>query len=159
MSPFTVSTGRRDPDAVGRLLAALPDWFGVESANEGYVRAARRLPTYLASDPTGTAVGVLLVERHFPETAEVHLVLVDPAWHRQGVGRALLRAAEADLRAEGVRLLEVKTLGPSDPSEPYARTRRFYAATGFLPVEELHGLWPDDPCLVLVKPLDDHGRG
>jgi GNAT superfamily N-acetyltransferase len=101
----------------------------------------------------GAVVGVLLTERHFPVTAEIHLLLVEPGSHRRGVGRALLAAAEADLRADGVRLLEVKTLGPSYPSEPYARTRRFYAATGFLPVEELHGLWPGNPCLVLVKPL------
>lgn len=153
MSPFTVTSGRRDPGTVARLLAALPDWFGIESANEAYVRAAGRLPTYLAADATGTVVGALLVERRFPETAEIHLLLVEPSRHRQGAGRALLAAAEADLRAEGVRLLEVKTLGPSHPSEPYARTRRFYAAMGFLPVDELHGVWPDNPCLVLVKPL------
>lgn len=153
MAPFTITRGRRDPDAVTRLLAALPDWFGVESANEAYVRAAGRLPTYLAHDATGSVVGALLTERHFPVTAEIHLLLVEPALHRQGAGRALLAAAEADLRADGVRLLEVKTLGPSFPSEPYARTRRFYSAMGFLPVEELDGLWPGNPCLVLVKPL------
>lgn len=150
--PFTVTAGR-DPQAVARLLTALPAWFGIDSANRAYVRAAERLPTYLATGTTGTVVGALLTERHNPVTAEIHLLLVEPGWHRRGAGRALLTAAEADLRADGVRLLEVKTLGPSHPSEPYARTRRFYAAMGFLPVEELHGLWPDDPCLILIKPL------
>ena len=30
----------------------------------------------------------------------------------------------------------MKTLGPSRPSEPYARTRDFYEAQGFVPLEE-----------------------
>lgn len=57
--------------------------------------------------------------------------------------------------AGGFRL-EVKTLGASRPSPEYAATRAFYGALGFQPVEELHGLWPGNPCLVMVKPLQDH---
>jgi hypothetical protein len=51
--------------------------------------------------------------------------------------------------------MSVKTLGPSHPDGGYANTRRFYRACGFLPVEELHGLWGEgNPCLVMVKPLN-----
>jgi len=39
--------------------------------------------------------------------------------------------AEEELRAEGVRYLQVKTLGPSRPDDEYERTRRFYEALGF----------------------------
>jgi hypothetical protein len=52
-----------------------------------------------------------------------------------------------------VRLLQVKTLGPSAEWEPYERTRRFYRALGFIPLEEHLHLWPSDPALVMVKPL------
>jgi GNAT superfamily N-acetyltransferase len=90
---------------------------------------------------------------HFPTSAEVHLIAVDPAWHRRGDGRALLRHAETALRADGVRILSVKTLGPSHPDPGYAATRAFYAAAGFLPLEEFHDLWPGNPCLLLAKPL------
>jgi hypothetical protein len=45
------------------------------------------------------------------------------------------------------------TLGPSHPDPGYAGTRAFYAAMGFRPVEERHDVWPDNPCLVMVKPL------
>jgi len=62
-------------------------------------------------------------------------------------------AAEAYLRDRGVEYLQVKTLGPSDPDPGYARTRAFYEARGFVPLEELHGLWEDNPCLLLVKRL------
>ena len=156
---WRVTRGQPDPATVERLLGLLPTWFGIESAVAGYVEAASRLPpTYLAR-PGGSGArdeppaGVLLAERHFPHAAEIHLMAVDPAWHRQGVGRALVAALEADLAADGVRFLQVKTLGPSRPDEGYERTRRFYAGVGFEPLEEITGLWPGNPCLILVKTL------
>lgn len=143
-----------NPAVVESLLRSLPAWFGIEAAIVGYITAAARLATYLARDAEAAPVGVLLVERHFPVAAEVHLMAVDPAHHRAGIGRALLRAAEEDLAADGVRLVQVKTLGPSRADSNYARTRLFYEACGFQPLEEIHGLWGDNPCLVMVKTLD-----
>jgi ribosomal protein S18 acetylase RimI-like enzyme len=145
---------RRDPAAVERLLRALPDWFGIaESVNE-YIAAAGRLPTYLAYlDGSSEAIGALLVARHFPEAAEVYLMAVAPDLHRRGVGRALLRAAEEDLSSEEVRFLQVKTQGPSRADEGYQKTLLFYRSQGFTPLEEIHGLWPENPCLILVKTL------
>jgi GNAT superfamily N-acetyltransferase len=75
------------------------------------------------------------------------------ARHGQGLGTELLRAAEDYLRSRGVEYLQVKTLGPSWPDPGYERTRRFYEARGFVPLEELHGLWEHNPCLILVKRL------
>ena len=129
-----------------------------------YVEAAGRLPTFLARPrprPGAGAepVGALLLERHFPAAAEIHLLAVERSWHRRGVGRALVEAAERSLVADGVKLLSVKTLGPSHPDEAYAATRLFYAALGFLPVEELADLWPGNPCLIMVKPLGPAGEG
>jgi hypothetical protein len=65
----------------------------------------------------------------------------------------LVETAETQLSLDGVRLLQVKTLGPSRVDENYAGTRAFYAAMGFLPVEELPDLWPGNPCLVMAKAL------
>jgi ribosomal protein S18 acetylase RimI-like enzyme len=78
---------------------------------------------------------------------------VHPARHRQGIGRAPVAAAQADLAADGARFLQVKTLGPSRPDEGYERTRRFYAGAGFEPLEEITGLWPENPCLIMIKTL------
>ena len=47
----------------------------------------------------------------------------------------------------------MKTLGPSRPDTNDEATRRFYEARGFLALEELHGLWGKNPCLVMVKAL------
>jgi ribosomal protein S18 acetylase RimI-like enzyme len=96
---------------------------------------------------------VLLAARHFPQSAEIHLLAVDPALHRCGVGRALVTALEVDLAADGVEFLQVKTLGPSHPDAGYQLTRKFYRAMGFVPLEELLELWPGNPCLVMIKSL------
>jgi GNAT superfamily N-acetyltransferase len=174
---WRVTTGRQDPDTVARLLALLPGWFGIKASNAAYVESARELPTYLAwpadigddcaaemvagrtaqrnaQSARTDAVGVLLAKRHFPEAAEIYLMAVDPALHRQGAGRALVEALTADLIADGCRLLQVKTQGPSHPDAGYALTRRFYRALRFLPVEETPDPWgPENPCLILIRVL------
>lgn len=103
-------TAQRDdpvPDDVARLLATVPDWFGQPEANAEYAHVA-----------------------------EIHLTVVDRSVHGTGVGTAMLTAIEADAAIRGVRLLEVKTLGPSHPDPGYALTRRFYEKWGFMPLEE-----------------------
>jgi GNAT superfamily N-acetyltransferase len=152
---WAVTRGQQDPGTVARLLGLLPTWFGFEESNTAYVAAASQLPTYVAW-PTGgkQPAGVLLAKRHFRESAEIYLLAVDPAWHRRGGGRALVSALEADLAADGVEFLQVKTLGPSNPDAGYAKTRQFYLGMGFRPMEELHQLWsPGQPCLIMVKAL------
>jgi GNAT superfamily N-acetyltransferase len=158
---WRVTSGEPDPDTVQRLLRKLPTWFGIESSVAEYVESARRLPAYLAwpHDPApagltpGRPAGALLAVRHFPRSAEIYLMAVDPAVHRQGAGRALVTALESDLSADGVEFLQVKTLGPTHPDPGYARTRQFYASVGFQPLEEITGLWPDNPCLIMIKTL------
>ena len=72
---------------------------------------------------------------------------------RRGVGTAMIEAITEDVLARGVKLLEVKTLGPSKDDPNYARTRHFYEKMGFLPLEETDLWGADTPCLILVKPL------
>jgi N-acetylglutamate synthase-like GNAT family acetyltransferase len=70
-----------------------------------------------------------------------------------GVGTAMMRAISADARKRGVKLLEVKTLGPSHSDANSARTRHFYETAGFISLEETD-LWGEStPCLIMVKPL------
>ncbi len=77
-----------------------------------------------------------------------------PEVHRSGLGRALVAAAEGYLRERSFELLQVKTLGPTHPSDEYRRTRLFYEAVGFQALEEIHGLWGSgNPCLLMVKAL------
>lgn len=155
---WRVTSGETAPEEVARLLGMLPGWFGIPESNAEYVRRARVLPAYLAwpgDAAQGRAAGVLLQMRHFPKSAEIYLMAVDPSLHRGGAGRALVRALESDLAADGVEFLQVKTLGPSHPDAGYAKTRAFYAAMGFRPLEEIHDLWPDNPCLIMIKSVNN----
>jgi GNAT superfamily N-acetyltransferase len=143
---------RQDPDAVRAILDSVPDWFGIPESNANYVRDGGRLPSYLAVDGD-EVVGVALLNEHFPPSRELHLIAVRGDRHRQGFGRALLATIEAELREAGVQILEVHTLGPSDDDAGYARTREFYLAQGFVPINELQRIDWDGPTLILVKPL------
>jgi GNAT superfamily N-acetyltransferase len=130
------------------VLRDLPDWFGIEEATAAYIRDVADLPTFAVGEQAFIAL-----KAHNPKAAEVYVMGVRAQHHRQGLGTALLDAGEAYLRDRGVEYLQVKTLGASDPDAGYGRTRRFYLARGFVPLEELHGLWEGNPCLLLVKRL------
>ena len=140
-----------DPAATERILRALPERFGLEQSLLDHVAAAKRLPGHLAR-PGDDVVGLLLVERHFPTAAEIHRMAVAPAHHRTGVGRRLVAAAEAELAADGVRLLQVKTRSDRPTlTQAYRGTRGFSATMGFAPLEVLADLGPGNPCLIMVK--------
>jgi GNAT superfamily N-acetyltransferase len=145
--------GERAATVAESVLRALPPWFGLEEPIVGYIADARRLPTFVAVEG-GRDVGFLTLVRRTPAAVEIHAMGVLPDVHRRGFGRALVEAAVAEAGADRMRLVQVKTLGPSHPSEHYARTRSFYEALGFLPLEETTVFWgPENPCLVMVRPL------
>ena len=136
-----------------RVLRALPEWFGLDEPLRAYVHDGSTLQTLVARATRG-AVGFLTFKPQTVAAAEIIVMGVLPDWHRCGIGRSLVAAAEDMARSDGARLLQVKTLGPSKPSVEYARTRAFYEARGFLPLEETTAFWGDaNPCLVMVKPL------
>jgi GNAT superfamily N-acetyltransferase len=134
-----------------QILDALPAWFGIPEAVDMYVAFADRSPTVIASI-AGVDVGLLSVKHHSPYAAEVYLMAVVPEHHRRGIGAAMLRHVEDALSGAGVEFLQVKTLSATDPDEGYAKTRAFYTAYGFRPLEEFPTLWdPQNPALQLVK--------
>ena len=153
VSELVVTTGGAHPEDVARVLEQVPDWFGIPESNAEYVAKASTLTNVIARRG-GEVVGVCLLLDHNPQSVEIDLLAVPQSMHRQGIGRALLAHVEREARAGGVRLLHLKTLGPSSDHEPYARTRAFYEALGFLPLEERADIWdPSNPALFMVKPL------
>jgi GNAT superfamily N-acetyltransferase len=133
------------------ILQQLPTWFGIPEANQHYIDTANALPGVIAT-LDGDAVGVTTVKRHSPYAAEIYLMAVKPAHHRHGVGRRMLRRVEHCLAVDGVEFLQVKTLSAARPDEGYARTRAFWLACGFRPLEEFPTLWdPGNPALQLIK--------
>jgi len=135
------------------ILRSVPEWFGIESATQRYVGEAAQKPTWIGW-VGGRGAGFITLTNHFPgRSGEIHCIAVRSGQHGSGVGRALVEHVEAELRREGARYLQVKTLGPSRPSEAYEKTRRFYEAMGFVPLEEFLTLWPGNPALQMVKAI------
>lgn len=137
---WTVTTELPLTDDARRLLASVPEWFGLPDATEDYVSSTKILENWAVRDYEGAVVGLALRKWHFAQTCELELMVVDRSHHGQGVGTALVRAVEQDAIHRGASLLEVKTLGASHPDQNYVRTRHFYERMGFLPLEETD-LW------------------
>jgi GNAT superfamily N-acetyltransferase len=136
------------------LIRALPEWFGLEAAILNYEKEIEKLPTFLA-EADGHTLGFLTLKQHTSYAAEILVMAVERDAQRGGIGRALVAAAEAHACRLGIEYLQVKTLGPSNPDPAYARTRAFYEAMRFRPLEEFKQLWDENnPCLVLVKKLE-----
>jgi len=139
------------------ILRSLPDWFGIESAIGHFALEIPRLPTFVVTSGD-SVVGFLTLKFHNEYSAEIYLLAVRGERHRRGIGSALVQCAEQLVVEKRCRFLQVKTLGPSHPSLHYARTRQFYLARRFAPLEELPDLWPGNPCLIMVKYFGDVGH-
>jgi len=147
-------TGRLEKPALcEEILRTLPGWFGIEASLLEYVEKVKGLTLWAAFDGE-KAVGFLAFEEHNPYTGEVCVMGVRPEYHRQGAGRLLVERCEEFAREKGMEFLTVKTLAGSREDAGYARTREFYYAMGFRPLEVFPLLWDEaNPCLFLAKYL------
>ena len=159
--PYTI-TRERDPDAKERIcrsvLESLPDWFSIPEAIDQFCREVRELRMWVARAKNKTGddevAGLVTLQQHFPVAAELHLIAIRAVHHREGLGQKLLAEVEAHLRKKAARILTVKTLAASAGDRFYARTHRFYAAEGFVPLEVFPTVWDEDnPCLLMAKVL------
>ena len=145
--------------AVTRLvLEDLPEWFGIPQAREAYIAESAACPFFCAFLEGGPA-GFLYLKETGKDTAEVAAMGVRRAFHRHGIGRALLKRAKAAARAQGYSFLQVKTVQMGRYAA-YDRTNRFYLAMGFREFEVFPDLWDQwNPCQVYVMALRAPGDG
>ena len=135
------------------ILRALPEWFGNEAAVLDYAKQCETLPVFAAFEGE-QAVGFVALKPHNEYTGEILVMGLLPGSHRKGIGRALLAACEEACRANGTRFLTVKTLADTHPCQDYAKTRAFYFAMGFVPLEVFPLHWDEEnPCLFMAKHL------
>ncbi len=78
-------------------------------------------------------------------TYDLYWIAVDKQQHGQGVGKALLRAVEKEIRQMGGRLIVVETSGV----DKYTPTRGFYQATGYTREATLKDFYRDGDDLVI----------
>ena len=135
-----------------RILEALPDWFGIPEAREGYIEKSAEQPFFAAFD-SETPVGFLYLVQTGRDTAELYVMGVLKEYHRRGVGRALFAAAKRRAKELGYSFLQVKTVQMGKYPE-YDATNRFYLALGFREFEVFPTLWDEwNPCQIYVMAL------
>ena len=135
------------------ILRSLPEWFGIEESLKNYIEETRSRPMFVSKEGE-TVTGFLTLTLHNEFTGEIHVMKIRKEYHRKGIGKALAEYAVAYLLKKKYEFLTVKTLSPSRECPEYEKTRKFYLALGFKPLEEFKTLWgKDNPCLFLVKSL------
>ncbi len=143
----------RKEEICRRILLALPAWFGDLKAVRQYANSARE-QFFLCALEDEEPVGFLAVQEHTDVACEIVVMGVLPACHRRGIGRRLLEICVQFYRARSYRYLTVKTLADTADSFSYVKTRAFYLACGFEPLEIFETLWDaENPCLYMCKPL------
>ncbi len=137
------------------VIRSLPEWFGIEKAIVDFIEGVKDklfLAVYVKSIP----VGFISIKEHNEFTSEIYVLGIVKELHGRGIGKRLFGAVEKRLRQQGKKFVSVKTLSGSHPDENYKRTREFYRAVGFYPLEEFPTLWDEDnPCLIMVKNLEN----
>ena len=134
------------------VLEALPDWFGIPEAREGYIEKSVSQPFFAAFDGE-KAIGFLYLAETGKDTAELYVMGVLQEYHRHGIGKALFAAAEQRAKELGYSFLQVKTVQMGRYPE-YDATNRFYLALGFREFEVFPTLWDErNPCQVYVMAL------
>lgn len=118
-------------DACLTIAQALPGYFTQDAVRQ--MRRDLAANTVFVSADGLEVVGFAVVQRKTTAVAELLWLAVDRA--RQGYGAQILAAIVARLQAEGVLLLEVKTVDQRAAYPPYEGTRRFYERAGFVHLE------------------------
>ena len=135
------------------VLRSLPEWFGIEEAILEYVQGVANT-LFLVAQIGSIPVGFLSIQDHNAYTSEIYVMGIFEEVHGRGLGRMLLKAAEDFLYMTNKKFLMVKTLGDSRPNQAYRKTKLFYKAMGFFPLEESTAIWgSENPCLIMIKPL------
>ena len=135
------------------ILRALPNWFGIEESIVDYAAGVMDKPFYCAFHEN-KPVGFVSLLVHNAYTAEIYVMGILEQCHRQGVGRELVEICENYCLEHGIEFLTVKTLAESHPDPYYKKTRLFYEAMSFKPLEVFPLLWDaSNPCLFLAKYL------
>ena len=144
----------RDIERCIAIVRELPDYFTEDvpakvesdlSAHSGWVAVE-----------TERVVAFAVVDRRSTGAAEILWIAVADAERGQGVGSVLLDQLITELAAEGVQLLEVKTLDSSADYQPYAVTNAFYERRGFIQIDTIDPLpgWPPgNPAAIYVAAL------
>ena len=150
-----VETPEQKSDICDLILHNLPSWFGVESSIVDYIDKVKSMPFWAAFDGENP-IGFVALKVHNVYTTEICVMGVLKEYHRHGIGKQFIKRCEIFCSDNHTEFLTVKTLDGSVPSDSYAKTRQFYLALGFRPLEVFPLHWDkDNPCLFMAKHLHE----
>ena len=138
--------------ACARIIGLLPDWFGLPDSNTAYVAGVADC-LCLGAFSEGQCLGLIALRPHYGTTLEIWWMGVDPARHRQGIGKALVESALDHARHQGFRDMVLMTLSEESNDPGYAATRQFYLSRGFRPLVHDHMTDPENPLMWMIRPM------
>jgi GNAT superfamily N-acetyltransferase len=136
------------------IIRGLPDYF-TDDVPEKATRDAARDEAWVLTD-SGTVVGIAIAARKSPGGAEILWLAVAAARRGRGHGTRLLGHVLDHLAAEGISVVEAKTLDRSSGYTPYKATRAFWERNGFVHIDTIDPLpdWPPgNPAAIYVAAL------
>jgi ribosomal protein S18 acetylase RimI-like enzyme len=151
--------GDGDAEACVAIVRGLPEYFSPDVPDK--VRTDLRRHAAWVAVRAEQVLGFAVVERRGTPAAEILWAAVDPSARGQGIGGQLAHEVLRQLRADGVRLVEVKTLDATAKYEPYEATRAFWERMGFIQldtIDPLSGWTPGNPAAIYVAALGPTAR-
>jgi len=139
---------------VTAIVRALPEYF-TDDVPHKVARNAVDHDAWVLTD-SGQVAGFAVAERRSGAGAEILWMAIDSARRGRGEGTVLLNRVLDVLTADGVSVVEVKTLDRSADYPPYDATRAFWEARGFVhvdTVDPLPGWQPGNPAAIYVACL------
>jgi GNAT superfamily N-acetyltransferase len=141
----------KDTRASQAIVASLPDYFTGSgmAVLDSDIQSGELYGAFMGD----RLVGFALYKELNPESVELAWLAVEREYWSRGIGTKLVRESLGHLRLH-YRACEVKTLAATVADAGYARTRRFYAKLGFIPIEVIDpypGWEPGNPCQILVR--------
>jgi ribosomal protein S18 acetylase RimI-like enzyme len=144
----------QDAAACVAIVAGLPDFFTDDVPDK--VRSDLRDHGGWVFDDAGGVAGFVVVQRRGERAAEILWAAVAADRRGAGLGTRLVDHVLDELSADGVQIVEVKTLDPSADYAPYDATRAFWLARGFVQldtIDPLPGWQPGNPAAILALAL------
>ena len=141
-------------EACCSIAKGLSEYF-TENAVETMSKDMKKHLLYIAAD-LAEVVGFMAINCKNNHVAEISWAAVELEHQHQGIGSALIDYIINDLKSQGIRLLQVKTLSEDVKYPPYEITRRFYEKMGFIHIETIDpypGWETNNPCAIYVKIL------
>ena len=144
----------QDAVACAEIVAGLSDFFTDDVPDKAQYDLREQGGWVM--DDAGEVVGFVIVERRGTRAAEILWAAVAADRRGGGLGSRLIDHALDELSADGVQIVEVKTLDPSADYAPYDATRAFWIARGFVQfdtIDPLPGWPPGNPAALLAAAL------